>query len=364
MDDKKSQSSQNTITDKEKTLNVLNNSENKLPNTTIAPGGQGQKVSENSTPRNTKLSQTSTSLQTVQITGDNSTGSQRDANSSMPKIAGEMLNNKFKLGGQTSPNSSQVSDSFHNKNATSQQSAFKPNGSDNSTNQVEANPLSMTVPQGSYADIYKESPPLGNKPLGDAAVTSNASNLTPWESNVETLKSNVSNTSSGINADDLTEIVNSPNGNIALKSVGSAQNISETTKSTVDNGTEIVSIIMPERSENTMKKSSVQSNINGEMVPSNASGIRQAGLLNTNDTKTSASEVASGINSSLSVSGGSETVDKLDRRLNFLQNSDKDRGKPRLKIERFSLSSGRNDNVFVHTGYSFVSSKWFSLKAQ
>ena len=202
MADKKSQSIQNTITDKEKTSNVLNIPENRLPNTTFVPEGQRQKVGENST-RKTELSPTNTTLQTVQIAGNNSTSSQRDANYSMSKTAGGEMNKKPELGDQTSSNSLQNSNFFHNKNATSQQSELKPNGSDNSVNQVGPNAFPTSAPQSSYTDIYRESPPLG-----DTTMTPNAFNLTLLHNNVETLKSNVSNTSSGINADDLTEIVN------------------------------------------------------------------------------------------------------------------------------------------------------------
>ena len=322
------------MTDKEKTLNVLNIPENRLPNTTFVSGGQRQKVGENST-RKTELSPTNTTLQTVQIAGNNSTSSQRDANYSMSKIAGEM-NKKPELGDQTSSKSLQNSNFFHNKNATSQQSELKPNGSDNSVNQVGPNAFSTSAPQSSYTDIYRESPPLG-----DTTMTPNAFNLTLSHNNVETLKSNISNTS---NADHLTEIVNSSNGSITLKSVKNSPNISEATQSTVDNGTDVVSIIMPEQSENTINTTNVQSSISDGMVPTNTSHIRQAGILNTSGTETSTSEVVLGMDSSLPISGGSETVGKLDRQLNALQNSDKDRGKQGQKIQRFRVSSARNDS--------------------
>ena len=271
---------------------------------------------------NTELSPTSNSLQTVQIAGNNSSSSQRYANSSALKSAGEL--------GDTSgiANSSQDSDSFpHKKNATLQLSLSKTNFADNSLDQAKTNPIPTTSSQGSYTEIYKESIPLENKPPGHAARAPNASNSTLFRDNVDTIKSNDSNTLIGTNSDGLTGVVNSSNAEIALKSVKASHNISETTQSTVDNVTEVVSIVIPEQNQNTMKESSVKNSISDGIVGTNASDIGQAGILNTNGTKTSTSEVALGTNSSLPISGGSERVDKLDKRLNVLQDSARDRGK-------------------------------------
>lgn len=270
------------------------------------------------------MSLTNNSLQTVQIAGDNSTSSQRYANSSASKSAGEIGNTPGIA------NSSQDSDSFlHNKSATLQLSLSKTIVTDNSLDQAKTNPIPTTSSQGSYTEIYKESIPLANKPPGDAAMATNASNSTLLRDvqNMETLKSNDSNTLVGTNSDGLTGVVNSSNPKIALKSVGASHNISETTPSTVDNVTEVVSIVMPEQNQNTMKESSVKNSISDEIVGTNASDIGQVGILNTNGTKTSISEVALGTNSSLPISGGSDTVDKLDKTLNVLKDSARDRGK-------------------------------------
>ena len=304
----------------EKTLNVSNNSENQLQSA-VTPPGQGQKVGENLT-GNTELSPTNNSLQTVQVAGDDSTSSLRYANSSVPKSTGEL--------GITPgiANSSQDSDSFpHNKSAALQLSLSKTIVTDNSLDQAKTNPIPTTSSQGSYTEMYKENIPLANKPPGDAAMAPNASNWTLFRDNAKTLKSNDTNTLVGTNSDGLTGFANSSNAEIALKSVGASHNISETTQSTVDNVTEVVSIVMPEQNQNTMKESSVKNSISDEIIGANASDIGQAGILNTNGTNTSTSEVALGANSSLPISGGSETVDKLDKRLNVLQDSARDRGK-------------------------------------